>query len=148
MLPLVGFPATLWSSRSDGGVGAAVYSVSASPLTMDESGVVVPFVDGSPGMMQGGQLGGLDSNGRKQSQYTKLFIEFGLRSRSVIMSSTLAPSPNCLSPNGSLCSLQYSNSATVHEWSRYQPIIYYGALYSMIWFPCMTHSYLDIWHAQ
>lgn len=46
--------------RSDGGVGAAVYSVKASPLNFGESGVAtpLPLIKGSSDMMivEGGSL--------------------------------------------------------------------------------------------
>lgn len=49
-MPQLGGTPGIRSARSEGGVGAAVYSVKAKPLILGLTGDVVPFVMGSSDM--------------------------------------------------------------------------------------------------
>ena len=49
-MPQLGGTPGIRSARSEGGVGAAVYSVKAKPLILGVTGDVVPFVMGSSDM--------------------------------------------------------------------------------------------------
>jgi hypothetical protein len=49
-MPQLGGTPGIRSARSEGGVGAAVYSVKAKPLILGVTGVATPFVMGSSDM--------------------------------------------------------------------------------------------------
>lgn len=55
-MPQLGGNPGIRSARSEGGVGAAVYSVKARPLRLGVVGVVTPLAEGSSDMTKGMEL--------------------------------------------------------------------------------------------